>query len=344
MFLAPDEHMIVMNTNDASSGGPYIHLTTQDLIRLREECGIKVVHDYIYWSSVENNKSYDWRLADSIVKRSLDAGMRVVLFSPISVPQGLPEEMYARSMNGKAHRGILSFWNMAAREYQRNWLKTLIGRYGSDDVTVAYVGFIGECYLWNSPVYLDQAACDDFRSKYGSDVKTHAANSTPSGQLLEWISAGVVDHCLAMQEVVVGQHNEVWDTTQSGIAAQSHHNGVFARPAVMAAYKEHFPDADRFLLQYTYWAHGPGQAVEVDDLLEEHDFWMIVEAEYCRGLKDIDYNTATEAIKGGYYHRNPERWRGMVVCPLHPFGGAYKTLEPWMMDAMKRAVDTWKGR
>jgi len=347
MFLNDDEHMIVMNTNAEAKAYnmPWIDLTTDDLRRLREECGITVAHEYLYWNTIEKGKGqYDWGLADRQVKRCLDAGMRLIICSPASVPAGLEKAWYCAHFNGAPYKQILSFWNPAAREYQRDFLRTLIQRYGSSDVTIMHTGFLGEYYLWNDPVYYDVAARADFKQKYGTDLPNNRGKMVLSPQVEEWLSQGVVDHYLAMNEITVGQHGEVWDATQAGIAAQSPNNGVYARSAVMAAYKEHFPDADRFLLQYTYWAHGPGNAIGVDALLEEHDFQMIVEAEYCRGLKALDLNTATEAIKGGIHHKNPARWRGMVICPLHPMGGDNKTLEPWMMDGMKRAVKTWRTR
>jgi hypothetical protein len=345
MFLKPDEHMIVMNTNAASGlhGMDWIDLTTRDLTRLREECGITVAHEYLYWNLIEVGKGqYDWGLADRQVKRCLDAGMRLIICSPISVPDSLDESLYAATFNGAPFKQILSFWNPVAREYQRNFLQTLIQRYGSSDVTIVYTGFLGEHYLWNTPVYYDKAARDSYRQMYGVDLPSPRNDNTLSPEVEEWLAQGVVDHCLAMHEITVGQHNEVWDTTQHGIGIQSPHNGVYARPRVLEAYQRRWPDATRWLLQYTYWGHGPGNAAIVDDLLERYDCKTIVEAHYCKGLAG-DPSTATHATEGGIHRKNPERWCGQVVCPLHPFGDE-KQLRQWMMDAMRNAVDIWRAR
>ena len=347
MFLKPDEHMIVMNSNAAAgaSGLPWIDLTTPMLRRLREECGITVAHEYLYWNTIESGRGkYDWSLADSQVKRCIDAGMRIIIFSPISMPLQLDASWYCAHPNNTPFREVLSFWNLEAREYQQNFLRSLIQRYEGLDVTVAYTGLLGEYCLWNEPVYYDQAAKAHFRQTYGVDLPDHRS-STPivsNPDVKEWLALGVVDHLVAMQEVLVGQDNEVWDTTQHGIGLQSEHNGVFARPRVLEAYQKRWPDATRWLAQYTYWAHGPGNAAIVDDLLELYDCKMAVESDYCRGLAS-DPGTSIYATWGGIHKRNPERWLAQMVCPLHPFGGE-KTLEPWMMDAMKRAVDTWAAR
>lgn len=342
MFLGNDEHVIVMNTSDPAWGVP---LTTEDFKRLKGECGINVIHDYADWSKTERGVagSRNWTYVDRIVQDVRDAGMKLILYSPITVPGRLKPELYGRYINGRVYREVLSFWSMESRSLQTSWLQALIDRYSGDDVTIAYAGLIGEHYLWNSPVYLDSAARATWQNTFGSgeNMKAHAAAKTMSPQLEQFLTDGVVDHLCAMQDVLVKQHGEVWDTTQLNIGSQSHHNAVFARPAVMAAYKERYPNADRFLLQYTYWAHGHPNAVVVDSLLEDHGFQMIVEAEYCEGLKAKDHNTATEAVKGGHFHKNPHLWRGMIICPLHLFR-EHKTLEPWMMDAMKRAVDTWR--
>lgn len=342
MFLKSDEHLLVMNSNEAAkvSGLPWKDLTTDQLRRIREECGVKVATEHIYWSLVEDKPGeYDWSLADKQVRRCRDAGLRLIISSPLSPPRSLPNRMYASYRNGSPFREILSFWNPESIEYEVNFLKTLVDRYSGPDVTIMYAGHIGESYLWNAPIYFDEAARADFSSKYTGDLEDHSLEVTP--ELRDWIADGVVNHCLALQEVLVEQHNEVWDPTQYIIAMQSVHNGVFARPQVLKAYQERWPDATRWLLQYTYWMHGPDNTAVVDEALEKYDCLMAVEADYCRGLAS-DPSTAQLAVEGGINKKNPERWRAQVVCPLHPFGKE-KELKPWMMEAMKNAVETWQG-
>jgi hypothetical protein len=148
-----------------------------------------------------------------------------------------------------------------------------------------------------------------------------------------------------MQSVLVGQHNEVWDATQYLVSLQSPSNGNYARPDVLAAYRKAWPEATRWLLQYTYWGNTMcGNTQVVDDLLNDYDCLTIVEANYCEGLLGPPTNPVPSpvlALQGGFDQKYPERWRGQVISPLHPLR-AHTSLEPWMIEAMKGAVDLWR--
>lgn len=346
MFLKPDEHLIVQQSNQDVNPTPWlpcIDLSTDDLKRLKNECGINVVFEWAYWSLVEKNGKYGWSNVDKRVKRVRDAGMRLIMCSPISVPQDLADvDMYGMGRDGNPYRGILSFWNPKSREYQRKFLQAVVDRYSGTDVTIIYTGLACEYLLWNDPVYLDKAAVADFKERYGEDIKKHAEKPiTITPELEQWMVDGVTDHLLSMQEILVGQHNEVWDLTQWKIGKQSMHNGVFGRPLYFAAYKKRWPDATRWLLQFTYMRHGLENAKVVHELLEECDCKTIVEANYCEGLRDE--NTAERAIAGGdHTEKSPLRWHGQIVSPLHAFRG-HKTLEPWMMGVMKATADKWRA-
>jgi hypothetical protein len=342
MFLKPDEHMVLFNSNDdiGGYGLRFISHDEEGLRRIKDETGVGVASELVYWHAIEKEMGkYDWSLPDKQVNRCIKAGMRLLLCTPNTVPTCLPDEWYSHTSQGNRYQGILSFWHPDAEAYQQQFLQAMVNRYGCSDVNIVYHGFLsGESYLWNVPVYHDKAATQDYQKRFGIQGSIPEYENNKLDQFMrDWISDAVVSHYLKMHEVLVGQFNEVWDSTQYIIALQSETNGNFARPAVLKAYRERWPEASIWLLQYTYWLNGKENADYVDDLLEKYDCKTIVEANYCEDLA----RTVEMAVLGGLNEKSPERWHGQIVCPLHPYRG-HRKMEPWMYQVIKEANDKWK--
>jgi len=343
-FLKPTDSMILMNSN-ADIGGyglTWYSMDTPELIRLRDECGFTVVEEQIFWHDVERLVGqYNWILPDKQVERVKRAGMKLILCAPDSVPSCLPPEWYLRYVGDTTSRNYLSIWNKEAQEYERNFLQEVIKRYGGADVSVIFHGFLGgESALENTATWFDHAALKDFEQKFGAGARpvdyTPSGRQYDPGELAEptktWLRDAVVARHVFIQEAFVGQHNELWCDLQLLIAWQSQSNGNFAQPWIHKAYRERWPDAEQWLLLYTYWGNGPDNAVYVDKLRADFGCKVIVEANYCEGLRDQP-STVPAAIAKGF--------QGQIVCPLHPFRG-HATNEPWMIEIMKRANDQWK--
>lgn len=359
MFLKPTEHLIFYNTQTEHQvfQGGWIALEADGIRQLHEECGIDVALEMTMWHGVETRPGQrDWRYVDHYVERCQKGGMRVMLSAPFTVPQGLPQAWYAAYQDGSTYYEQLSFWHPDAEAYQRDYLQQLVDRYSGADVTVILWGFAGgETYLWNNGVYYDAAARRSYQQRYGSraELPPLVLATAPDGQryfeplapeVKAWLQDGIVAHQLNMQSALVGQHHEVWDNTSYRIGLQSESNGNYACPAVFAAYRKTWPDATRWTCQFSYWQIEDHFAVPVDDLLRDYGTQLIVEADYCRGLVETP-STAERAIVGGKNHVLPEQWRGQIVSPLHKdICGVtgVTTMQPWMLDAMKRAVDTWR--
>ena len=337
-FLRSEDRMILMNSN-AEMGGyglKFTSMDTPDLKRVRDECGVTVAEEQVYWHDVEKTRGqYDWSLPDRQVDRVLKAGLRLILCTPISVPKCLPKEWYWMEKGKRSNQfSHLSFWHADAQNYQRAFIEKIIERYSGDDVHVIFHGFLGgESVMWNSPGFFDVAAIADFKARYGADempVVGLPKDAFPlSPETREWLSDAVVRHHVFMQEAFMKQHNEVWDDLQPNIAKQSEANGGFAQYAIHEAYKEKWPDVEQWLLMYTYWSNGPQSAGEIDRLITDFGCKVIVEANYCEGLP----RTTELAIAKGFH--------GQIVCPLHPFR-AHTSMEPWMYGVIKEACDLWK--
>ena len=351
MFLRPQDHLIVYNVNEfvPMFGFRLVGMQEAELRRLREATGIAVALELTYWHTAEKAQGvYDWSTIDQQVSRCVNAGMRLILCAPIGVPHCLPASWYAQTQDGASYGQILSFWNPEAEAHTQRYLAALVQRYGGTDVTVIHHGFLGgEQYLWNAPVYHDAAAQASYQAWYGSNARIPSmlTGYKLQPEVKDWLQAGIVQHQLNMQAVLVGQHQEVWDATQFLVSLQSEANGNYARAAVLAAYRDQWPDTTRWLLQYTYWGNTMcGNTQVVDGLLNDYDCQTIVEANYCEGLLGPPTNPVPSpllALQGGFDKLYPERWRGQVISPLHPLRG-HKELEPWMLDAMKWTVDTWR--
>ena len=351
MFLQPDDHMIVQDSNAFAVWWNEVRdLRVDELKRLNQECGVKTAHVMCHWNRVETAGEYDWTLIDEVVNRFRAGGMKMLMQIPVSPPQDLENlDWYGQGRDGEPYRGLLSFWNMEARQYTENFIKDAIAHYDSNDINFIHAGLISEHYLWNAPVYLDTAAAQRFQWKYDDDIQNHIGGiTTVTRQLREFLRDGVIDHYLAMQRTLVGQHNEIWDHTQWVIALQSEHNGSFARPDLYAAYQREFPDAQRMMMASTYFSHGEGNAHVVNDLLRMYDAKVIVEAQYPAGLRVDPGNgksTTDWAIAGGLLpdYGNPERWIGQCVSLFNTFGDTegFEELPDWKFEVVKAANDKW---
>lgn len=329
--------MILMNCNDKCGawGLKWISLKQSDLRRIRDQCGVTVVEEQIYWNQVEKKRgSYDWSISDRQVNRVLGAGMKLIMCVPMAIPGGLPNEWYWKGKGGGINKSGLSYWNADAQAYQRAFVERVIERYSGPGISFIYHGFLGgESAMWNNPVFFDDAALADFKQKYGGTPEAADSTADPpfalSPNTKEWLRDGVVSHHLFIQEPFMKQHNEVWDNLQPNIALQSEANGNYAQYDIHQAYKETWPDVEHWLLMYTYWNNGPWSAEQIDRLVEDFDCKVIVEANYCESLP----GTTELALDKGFF--------GQIVCPLHPFRN-HARMEPWMYDAIKQAVNLWK--
>jgi hypothetical protein len=338
-FLLDSEYMILMNSN-ADIGGyglPFISMDANQLKRVKDETGITVAEEQIYWHDIEKTRGqYDWRLPDKQVKRVQDAGMRLILCAPITIPHHLPDDWFWKDERGNIVRHGLSFWNAEAQDYQREFIKKVIERYSGPDTSVIFHGFLGgESVMHNHPAFFDNAAIANFKQRYGSHAMpvVGGAPFPLSPETREWLRDVVVNHHLFMQEAFRHQFNEVWDDLQPLIATQSEANGNFAQYDIHAAYSKTWPDVEQWMLMYTYFGNGPDSIAEVRRIVHDHNCKVIVEANYCEGLRDTPH-TYDLAIEEGF--------RGQIVCPLHPFR-AHKIIEPWMYEVIKSANDAWKA-
>jgi hypothetical protein len=335
-FFTKEDKIILMNCN-ADMGGwnlKWYSMDTDEIKSVRDRCGVTVGLEQIYWHDIEKSPGvYNWSLPDRQVKRNLDAGMRLILCTPFSVPTCLPQDWYWKSPYPCQDHLGLSFWHPEAQEYERDFLEKVIARYSGADVHVIFHEFLGgEQVMWNMPSFYDKMALADFKEKYGGEpVVGSPKDAFPlSPETREWLREKIIEHFIFMQPVFMKQHNEIWMDLQPNIAFQSEANGNFARYDIHKAYLETFPDAEQWLMMYTHWGNGPAHAENVQMFMRDFGCKVIVEANYCEGLAE----TAPLAIESGF--------QGQVVAPLHPFR-EHKTMEPWMYDVIKGAYDLWRN-
>jgi hypothetical protein len=110
-------------------------------------------------------------------------------------------------------------------------------------------------------------------------------------------------------------------------------NGNFAQYDIHKAYTEEWPNVEQWMLMYTYFGNGPDSMQDVDRIRTEFNCKVIVESNYCEGLRDPPPTYQTAIEKG---------FRGQIICPLHPFR-AHKQMEPWMWEIIKVANTAWKS-
>ena len=350
-FLKSNEYMILMNSNEQIGGYglKFISMPTEILKTVKDQCGVIVVEEQIYWHDIERRKGeYHWELPDKQVNRVLQAGMRCLLCAPITIPNFFPDDWYWKARNGTMHHG-LSFWNADAQSYQRMFVEKVIERYHSSDVNVILHGFLGgESLMTNEPGFFDACAIDDFKRRYGQDrmpivgpaKATYLNPRYPIPIPFEldddtrvWLYDACIRHHLFMQEPFRAQFNEVWDDLQPVIGLQSEANGNMCQYDLHKAYRETWPETEQWLLMYTYFGNGPWSASVMDRIIKDWSCNTIVEANYCEGLVGAP-STTDLAIELGF--------QGQIVCPLHPFR-AHRKMEPWMYEAIRVANEKWKA-
>lgn len=345
-FFRPQDKMILMNSNEDMGGYglPFKSMDTPLLIRMRDECGISIVEEQIYWHDIEKGiGQYDWTLPDKQVKRVRDAGLRLLLCAPVTVPTCLPVDWYWKTKEGYVGYFGLSFWKDEAQQYELEFIKKVIERYSDSETHVIYHGFLGgECIMPNHPSFYDDAALANFRARYGANTApNYGPPHTPEypqersfaldERTTEWLRDAVIKHHLLIQEPFKAQFNEVWDDAQPMIAKQSEANGNSAQYALHKAYTEKWPDVEQWLLMYTYFGNGEWSASEIERLRDDFNCKVIVEANYCEGLWSPPPTVVTAIEK---------KFQGQIVCPLHPFRG-HTEMEPKMMAVIKWANDLW---
>ena len=329
-FLQPDDHVFVMNMPTGlvkGKRGQSVQLTDDELTSLRD-VGVRTVINYDFWAeTAKNGVGY----LDEMVSQIQRLGMRCILMSYSQPPDGLPEAWYCRRADnalGRDRDGIpaMSIWNAEARAAIMAHLQELIDRYGGDNLTVANAGCCaGELVLprrW--PCFYDAAAIASHAERVGG-WPDPARQET-----LEWLTASVVEHLDALDGLLVAQHGEIWNAMHPLLALYHVGNGNGAQESVLAAECVKWPDADRYLLQYTYWHHKRHDyKATIARWLADYGLQMVVEAAYCRGLS----KTAPAAIAAGF--------RGQIVFPLSPHLGVTH-LHQGHIDAIAAAIRLWE--
>ena len=336
MFFPEDEHLVIMNFSElyTSMHGQCYALTDDNLMRLRD-VGAQTLINFAVWRAIEEQ---GWGYLDRLVEQVRRFGMRCVLGAYIEAPDGLPDHCYCKRLDGtygtsENNTPAMSIWGEDAKRLILNFYKELIERYYGSDILVINSGLdTGEIVLPHKPAFYGRAALVSHLAEVGGrpDLRRPAT--------VEWLRRSVVDHFMAIDELLITQHNEIWQSLHPWLAwARRPHcaNGNFAQEDIIRAQADRWPDAARVLLQYTYFSHNkPLGNVIYKDLIDswrrKYGIRVIVEAGYCSGL-DV---TAPAAIAKGF--------RGQIVGILHPCVRT-RVLEHWQLVAIANAVKLWGG-
>ena len=328
-FLQSDDHVIVMNLPTGAvkaRQGETIRLTDEEMTRLRD-VGVRTVMLYDFWrETAKNGPGY----LDTMVSQIQRLGMRGILVSYERAPEGLPAEWYCRKEDGTigcTRDGFpaLSIWNIEAREAIVAHLQEIIDCYGGDNLTVINGGCSdGELVLpRHYPCIYDRAALASHVEHVGRLPDPNNAET------LAWLTASVVEHLTILDGFLLKQHNTIWNSMHPILALDHIANGNGAQESVLSTECAKWPDADRYLMQYTYWHHSRNNyKATIARWLKDYGLQMIVEANYCAGLP----KTAPLAIAAGF--------RGQIVHPLAPHLGLTH-LEQSNVDVIAAAIRLW---
>lgn len=335
-FLAENDRMIVMNSNEAcrAYGLTYYSLSDVELKRLHEECGINVGLEQMYWSLTEPKfGQYDWSIADRQVERILRAGMKCILCTPMDTPSHLPSEWYWQTAQGHLLREGLSLWNADAQAYLIDFCQQCINRYSAHNVNVIYQNYLGgESVLHNVPCFFDTESRLAHQEAFGVDPRVEMSSPFILNPMTkEWLENRIIWHHLKLQGYFKTQFNEVWDALQPNIARQSWANGNYAQYNLHRVYTDTWPEIEQWIIFFTYFMHGGDILRDMHDLADHFPTKIVCEANYCEGLRD-EPRTSTLAIKRGF--------RAQIVGPLSPWR-QHTHMDEWMYDVIRIANEEW---
>jgi len=316
--------------------GPCFSLTEDELTQLRD-VGIGAVLNYDYWRlSAADGYAY----LDDALGTQRKLGMRSILAGYVDPPQDLPEQYYCKYQDGTPGCGetghkALSLWNLEARATMLDHFDELIARYGGPKVLVIHSGIdVGEIALPHRPAFYDDAALISFGLEVGG------VPNIENERTQTWLRRGVLEHFLTIDELLLTQHDEVWQALHPWLdwaRKPRGANGNFAQEEILAVEAALWPSSARTLLQYTYFHHYKPvrNNVPYKKLIEmwkqKYDLRIIVEADYCKGLE----TTTPDAISRGF--------TGQIVGVVHPWAGGRNRMEPWQLEAVAKSVRRWGG-
>jgi len=334
-FMRKGDYLILMNLDDTvqSMPGETIYSMDLDDIKKARDIGVSVVLEQTHWQNCERQKGteLDWRIIDNQVDRCLKAGMRVLLTAPATPARaGMPDEWFGRYTTGEEEPSYLSIWNRDAMAYVREYLEKVIARYSSSDVQVILheVGG-GELLLPLNACYYDMAALESWKLNHDGLPHPLAADQATK----DWIKQGVLDHFAYMNEPVVKQHGEVWDSMHMVIAYHySPCTGNDYQREVHDMYRRIWPECTIWLIQYTYVGHmGSTGYVKYLDDLSMCGVKVILEADHPRGLP---FTTPLAIGK---------KFAGQICAPVHPSSRLpNQHILDWMLANMSDSLKLWR--
>jgi len=327
-FIQPDDHMLIMNLNQylRNKHGVCRALTSDDLARLRD-VGARTVVQYAMWSALA---AHGWGYLDTAVSLARKHGLRCLIDTYNSAPAGLPKEWYAWNQDNTvsvAKSGLLtlSLWNQEAHAALLRHINEIIDRYPGGDVAVVFTGrSSGETVLAGNWFYDPVARL--------SHIEEVGGGPDPrSTETLDWVHRAVVAYYTKMNGALLHHHNQILNTMSPPALESNPYGGLGAQEDLLATEYRLWPNADRYLMQYTYWRNVKDDYKgTLDRWRNEYDLQLIVEADHCVGLP----TTAPQAIAAGF--------RGQLVAPVHPCAQTVK-LEQAHVDAIRTAIKLWNG-
>jgi len=327
-FLPLDDHMLIMNVNTYmyNKHGTCASLTDEDLSRLRD-IGAQTVVQYAQWAILAE---HGWGYLDTAVALARKHGLRCMIDTYCMAAANLPKAWYSWKPDGmvgvaKGTGGLtISLWNMEAHTALFRHIGEIVNRYPGGDVAVVFTGRgSGETVLLNDGFY-DPAAL----ASHAEEVGGRPDRNNPETKA--WVHRAVVAYYTKFDGALLHHHNQTWNAISPPALKNNECGGIGAQEDIFAAEYELWPDADRYLMQYTYWRNTKnGYRAILDGWREKYKLQMIVEADHCTGLP----RTAPLAIAA--------RMRGQIVGPVHPCAGTLR-LEQEHIDAIAAAIRLWE--
>ena len=336
-FLENDEFIILMNPNlhvmDNWGAPKPLYVPTLECRQRYRDAGIKTAVERPIWSEIEPKQGeYDFSTIEEMLYLNRNADQKTIFHVyTAKTPTWLPDDWIATEQDGKLTywRAALSLWNKDAQRHIEGYCKMLVDKYSAPDVMFIMGGYAdNEAILPVAPAFYDRAALESYRKMFGADAFPDI--NSPDTRM--WLGIEVLNYCDMMDALLYEPHKELWNMQQFLMNQWSPATGNYMQLSIMAGQQGKYSPLHQTLLQYTYYdhAHGKENEAHVDNIAKVTGCDVIVEAHYCKGLRE----TAPKSIKKGF--------RGQIVCPTHQQSGSALP-EDWMFSEIKWAHDLWRS-
>lgn len=348
MFLNKNEHIILFETSEI----PY---TFEELKRLYD-CGVRTMLIWAYWHQMEPKIGrYDWSRVENVIERCHEAGLKLIINGPASIPFGYPDSWYLECqnkiiLNNDKFYGGFSYWNKDALDYKDYFIEMFCKKFSSENVLCASSFYYEGEYLMNP----DTLAIFDKNAKKSWKEYLNKNNLKQTKvNFLNWLKNSMINFALTSQKIYA-EHNvkkELWQQLHWAFDVLPFCGSTFLDELYKLTEDANKCEVNQlFCMGYGSISSNHCAEAYSPNWKKVYDYGSSFETlvekplefKNKKGMKNIWMGAGwAEGLKENTMHAIENRFRGLFCAPLHPFRPPQR-MEQWQFDNFAWSVEQWK--